>query len=1102
MIVRLLLLLLLAMPTLSQAAPVTSYRLDLSDDPENEYSEAPKLDWELFGGRTRILTRYPNEMPIHRELLGEGYVVATASLPDFSVPLKNQWVMGVVTGQQPKDESLSKPALPAIICSEIGKAIYPPGESEQPHHFELGQIKEFQKLYPNVIYAGGRVAEIDDMIGWTHKGFFERPPISPAGTTFPAAFQDAIEADSKRGGVPYLYFQHNAMWALPYTASARITSMIDAQIMARDGHVIVPQFAVVRSATRQHPGPFGVQFSGQVGMRLLNPKEVLKHGAEPVWEAPKDSNYSKSHALSRQMLYYSWLNGARFFMYETGYGFNHDNVHYTPSPLAHFTAGADKVMEKVGFTGPTQTPIALISEFSHVWDKPSVHPSHHIFFNNVGVPYDRGDYQRHGLTDFFYPFYLQTGIVYDSAKREDYSITPTPYGSSMDFMLSDARPEALKRYGLLVWAGVPPSAPAMVRDKLLDFIRDDHGRAVVFGTAARAMFPEHFAGTREIGEGAKVEYNGSSFTEKAGFVIEELKSTDGMQVLATVNGLPLVVECHGGLVIVLSDYGLNQIPYVDPSKATWNDNEIITNIPYQLLEHARRVLAIEASKQYLFDVGNNALTYIVTRPGRGEYLLGLFNDRKTSEPFKITSRIGGVASMEEIELNDGKDLLKSVVNGAAYVEAGLRSSPNLPLDYGLSDAAHIEGRDFRLFRIKVAENNVREIAQFTFPPRPAGNVVSVPGLLGIRRYLQGIPSFLQWFDGVEITARSLLDMDPIWLAEEKYWLDRRGVRVVVDGRGLSDADALGVIEKLGLLDRAPKDLIIESPGDPVKAAASRHKVRLVAPGAVNRLAAPEHRFKPEATLNVMDLFYRDEQDLYLDRKHFQGDPSSAVLMGSPDFDNLLPAPPVTNQPGTEYLNAGTDVHDLKSLVEHHAAGLAQYKGIKIDSTYLLSKTTKALTEDAAVLKKHRLDVVVDLRRDQFHPDLITFYPHFPNSGKGVAMFRNIVGKMPLLGAKDLIVGVSDMYGDKPVMIAQRDGAWVGFAKIASEQGVNLHLVGKDPKAKLSGSADLSLANVFVIDGLPGGKRSPYVLIGGDGKATGTGSTRILDADRGLYFNDR
>jgi hypothetical protein len=140
---------------------------------------------------------------------------------------------------------------------------------------------------------------------------------------------------------------------------------------------------------------------------------------------------------------------------------------------------------------------------------------------------------------------------------------------------------------------------------------------------------------------------------------------------------------------------MNRTQFISPTSARWYDNQLITEVPHRLLNHARRLLDDEAVRQTPFSVGNTNLHYVVTRPQAGEYVIGIFNDKLTSEPFNITSAIGPITNQLEVALDDNKAELQSAAGGAAYAPPGLRTSPSLPLNYGLSDATHIEGRDFQ-----------------------------------------------------------------------------------------------------------------------------------------------------------------------------------------------------------------------------------------------------------------------------------------------------------------------------------------------------------------------------------------------------------------------
>ena len=366
----------------------------------------------------------------------------------------------------------------------------------------------------------------------------------------------------------------------------------------------------------------------------------------------------------------------------------------------------------------------------------------------------------------------------------------------------------------------------------------------------------------------------------------------------------------------------------------------------------------------------------------------------------------------------------------------------------------------------------------------------------IRSYLQGISMFFSWFDGVKVDAAAFLSLDDAWLLEQAHWLARRGVRVVVDGKGIDEAKATLVINKLRLLAKAPKDLIVSSPSSEVLLAAQRWGVRLVDQGTVNRITNSGDGFKDGAVLNIVDLHYKSEEDLYLDLARFTSGREAGELLGKCDPASLYPAPKVEGGTSNDFFYAGPYISDLTDLLVRYGEDFRKFKGIKIDSTYLLSKNTVSLERARATLTNSGLSVIIDLRRDQMHFDRITFYPHIPNYKTGMMLYKQIIDKMKAIGAADLIVQIYDsgeMRG-KDKYIEQRDRTWAEFARMAGQNGVNLHLI-CSTGIKFSPAAAFNSPNVFVVAGA-NGTPSPYQLVLPSG-CTGKGTTRIYDANWGI-----
>jgi hypothetical protein len=569
-----------------------SYLLDVHDDPENLYSGAPLLDWSLYGTCLHVVTKYTWNMIKHRHLLGTKYTAYTMENTSFVYP-HGTYAHAAIT---------NTPLVPVVDYANLGKINRSAEDEERARSFDPSAtqacIDDYAAAgYTNLILGGGHGAEIDADFSWLYQHYYGRYPRGAGDRVFPAAYFDFVESNLRRSPAPYMNMEHNSTYAPAYTASAYAMTSGRAQLFYRQASPLVANMVNYRSASRQYPHPYSVQFSGQPSLNITNLTAVTNSGAAPLYDLVVGSfgpNYQKSYALCRQALYYSWMQGARQFQYETSEWVENDKSRATP--LGVFGKLAGDFIAEFGPAGPVDTPVAVISEFSNAWTPPEVGPppARILRFKIVGGDYVPGDYQLHGLHNFFMPNYLQCEYIYEDtgldAGSEDYAFCPTPFGDSADYLHSNVRKEALTRYGLLVWGGIPPSAPSVVRDKLENHITNNQGRVILFAEAARSMFPELFSqnGPSTVSSGTTISYDGTNFSESASFSLYQLEDTAGMTIHATVDGAPLIVEMMGGLVIVLSDYGMNKTQYMSPDSAQWSYNQIITEVPYTMLSHATR----------------------------------------------------------------------------------------------------------------------------------------------------------------------------------------------------------------------------------------------------------------------------------------------------------------------------------------------------------------------------------------------------------------------------------------------------------------------------------------------------------------------------------
>ncbi|MBI1373478.1 MAG: hypothetical protein GC159_12185 [Phycisphaera sp.] len=1091
----------LALPAILKAGeplkPVNSIMMDTGDDPERTYSAAPTLDWSYFGDRMRYVTRGSAGMVHMRH--------------DTDVDLKFAFLQIDAEKDTIKFEDDGKSDIGEILAWDNGT--FPalcfaglPKIGVKSRVVNMDAVNRFLAEHPNVTWGGGRIGEYDGLFlhFYDNNSMFKVRPTGPYGSDFQNAWFDVMNSYMRRGGTPFLAFNFNQPTQMQYTARERMLSLGMSQLFYRGGSQPITKLVTLRSAARQYVFPYAFQWSGSAGPRILNEDDVLAKKAEPIFDCAHllsdEGNYMKSLALCRQMYYLCWLNGARYFSFEGGSLFQHKYV----------IGGIDKLIGSVGTVGPVQTPVAIISEYSHPWAPPRINRFKKVELNiSDHTPYRLGDYQTHGVYGFYMPHYLQCELLCEDQRGEDHAIPDSPYGECFDFLLSDVRDQSLARYGLLVWSGVPPRVPSMMRDKLRRYIDTYQGRVILFGDAARSMFGEWFEQQppETIPAGATVAYNNQTFTETSAFQLYRLRNGGSgipqMKTLGTVNGKALVVECMGGLILVLSDYGLNKDQACDPATFTWEYGDVISDVPHNLLKHARAILDHETSNQIPFDVGSDSLHYVVTRPRPGEYLLGLVNDRMTSQSFAIHSHIGPISRLVEVPLNDNKDLMKTVCNGVAYAPTGMRRQVNeKPFDYGLSDTSHIEGRDFRLFRISVREQGVREVPRITYPARPTGRVLALPEIGHVRHKLQNIASFFTWFDGVKVDATALLNEEDLWLNEQALYVDRRGVRIVVDGTAVDDHDLERVLAKMAIFQSAPKNLIVKQATPALASAAQKAGVALTLPADVNRLSLPEHRFDDRATLNIVELYYASDDDLYQDVKRFDTGEGDGELKGKRAAVDLYPKPQADE---ADYYYVGPYIYDLGALVHRYPAEFNKLAGVRVDSWYLRDKTTEALLAETRAFIGTGKRLAVDMRREQCFFDGITLDPKRDNYEEGIRRFNEVCAKMGRIGATDIILHV-DQVSDRikldkkdkkrlkngkdveektgPTPLEQRDTLLKRFIETAERNDIRIHLVFEDPKKiRFSNMIDKHDPRLFSINGNGALKASPIkitdILVEGD-----------------------
>ena len=144
-----------------------------------------------------------------------------------------------------------KPPIPTIVFAAVGKINCTAEDGEKARVCDREKVKVLLNHYPNAIFGGGQVAEVDMIFNWQFNQYYARLPVGVGGAVFPAAYFD-FSSQPERSPVPYLSQQHNGPWGTHYVARERVMSLGSSQMGFSD---IVPSLTTLRSAVAGIPFP-------------------------------------------------------------------------------------------------------------------------------------------------------------------------------------------------------------------------------------------------------------------------------------------------------------------------------------------------------------------------------------------------------------------------------------------------------------------------------------------------------------------------------------------------------------------------------------------------------------------------------------------------------------------------------------------------------------------------------------------------------------------------------------------------------------------------------------------------------------------------------
>ncbi|HNQ87962.1 MAG TPA: hypothetical protein PKM73_04955 [Verrucomicrobiota bacterium] len=448
--------------------------------------------------------------------------------------------------------------------------------------------------------------------------------------------------------------------------------------------------------------------------------------------------HGTSLSLMKRLLYSHILYNCVAVGFENGW-FDGDTL----SPIGRIQQSAQRWVCEHGQPGVMHTPVALLLDFHSGWAAPR-----HLYRSDVyqvwgNLPYEPGDYLTEAVLDLLYPGYQDSSYFRD----ESGFIAPTPFGDLADCLLSDAPLWVLERYPVVVVAGELRGGRE-VRDKLQSYV--ERGGHVLITAGNLARLPGGLAGRTEAAD--------------------------------------TTVPCgRGDVTLFTSPFGVSPQPLPDPAVRSEIDKPLPR--PYALDAKVRSRLQQIFRSQQLFALHGEGLSLITCRKQAGAYTLGLANNTWREQPFRLESLCGPIESLRELPLDPS--------------EKGAVGQTPLGVDaatLGTSGEGRIAGGDVRLFAVKVQETGVEEIPHVNPPPRPRGCLLTLRRAASIKEEILARPTFFEHFDGVCVDWRLVHEREKAALHQEARWLQRQGVRLIVD---LSSG--LNLYPTLRLLDNVPAD---------------------------------------------------------------------------------------------------------------------------------------------------------------------------------------------------------------------------------------------------------------------------------------------------------
>ena len=472
--------------------------------------------------------------------------------------------------------------------------------------------------------------------------------------------------------------------------------------------------------------------------------------------------------LMKRLMYSHLMYGSAYVSFENGW-FVGDTDEL--SPIGKMQHAAQAFMEQQGSLGTHVATVALYLDFFSGFA-----PPRHLYTGNLyrvwgNLPYMEGDHLADGVLRLVYPQYQDSSYFHNETGFS----SPTPYGDTLDALLSDAPLSVLLQYDSVVVAG-DLIGGREVRDNLEGFVLAGGNLVVTAGNLAR--LPGGILGVNTslaceyVSAGAKVILQGGeTLTEPYNMSVCGLAFPGNASVLASLaDGTALAVELPlasgGSLTVFASPYAVSATEQGQPRSQV--DQTLAS--PRPLLEHACHLLHAILSRAALFSSTAN-LTLTVSHTGGRDFHVLVSNPELREQPLKLVCGQAAISKLQEVALDQAEK------GQVGYLPDGYQGSP-----LGNSTATSIAGVDTRLFSVNLADSASLHFLPRTQPkPAPSGVGLHLRNIRhSIRHEVLLMPSFFQHFSSVVVDSDYLAHSDQAFLASEARWMREQGVEAYVD----------------------------------------------------------------------------------------------------------------------------------------------------------------------------------------------------------------------------------------------------------------------------------------------------------------------------------